>query len=129
MSIPFDLLDIALDGVGTQNFKLKRWKSRTISDNGLPVDTYETAINCVGQIQPADQATYEMLGLNFEKEVRIVWTSEKVSSLENDKHAPDLLLFEGKVWTVKSVMPWNYPNGWQQVTAIVAPQEQQYLYE
>jgi len=129
MGVPYDLLNIALGAVGTQSFKLKRWISRSVSDNGLPLDTYAAAITCEGQIQPAEATDYELLGLNYEKELRNVWCSEKMSSLEDDKHAPDLLLFDGRVWQIKSITQWNSNNGWQRVTVIIAPPEMQGLYE
>lgn len=125
MPVPYGLLNTALRVIGSQKFKLRRFAGREISAEGLPLDTYAPAVECFGSIQPADQALYELLGLDFEKELRQVWTQEPLKALEDGQNAPDILIFEGKVWNIIKVTPWNFPNGWQNVTVQLAPEDMQ----
>ena len=125
MTVPFNLLGIALGAIGRQSFYLLKWAGRTVNEAGLPVDTYGAPILCTGSIQSVQQDAYERLGLTFETNVRNVW-SEVQMRAEGGQNGPDLLVFEGKVWFCKSSTPWNAQNGWNQVIVVEAKPEQQH---
>lgn len=126
MTIPWNLLGMALGPIGRQRFWLLKWTGRTADPTGLAVDSYAEPIECSGSIQDVQQDTYEKIGLNYEQNVRNVWTEEKVRALDG-QNGPDLLVFEGRVWTVYKTTPWNEYNGWNQVVAVQAPQHQQHF--
>lgn len=119
MTVPFNLLGLALSAIGRQNFYLLKWTGRTANSAGLPTDTYATAVLCSGSIQNVQQDVFERIGLNVETNVRQVW-SETPMRAESGQNGPDLLVFEGKVWFCKSCTPWNGYNGWNQVIAVEA---------
>lgn len=128
MVIPFNLLGMALGAIGRQNFYLLKWTGRTVSASGLPTDTYAEAVPCSGSIQNVQQDVYERLGLNFETNIRQVW-SETPMRAESGQNGPDLLVFEGKVWFCKASTPWNQYNGWNQVIVVEAKPAQQHYAE
>lgn len=126
MVIPYNLLGMALANIGRQNFYLLKWTGRTVNVAGLPEDTYADPVLCSGSIQSVQQDVFERLGLNFEMNVRNVW-SEVQMCAESGQNGPDLLVFDGKVWYCKSCTPWNMYNGWNQVVVVEAkPAQQKY---
>lgn len=128
MTVPFNLLGMALGNIGRQSFWLLKWKGRDINAAGLPEDQYEPAVKCSGSIQSVQQDVYDRLGLSWGTEIKNVW-SETEMKAEAGQQGPDLLVFEGKVWFCKSNTPWNKYNGWNQVIVVEAKPEQQYYAE
>ena len=124
MTVPYNLLGLALSNIGRQNFYLLKWTGRTVNAAGLPADTYAAPVLCSGSIQSMQQDAYERIGLTFETNARNVW-SETTMRAESGQNGPDLLVFEGKVWFCKSSTPWNGYNGWNQVVVVEAKPEQQ----
>lgn len=128
MTVPYNLLGIALGAIGRQTFHLLKWKGRTANAAGLAQDEYEAPVACSGSIQSVPQDAYERLGLNWETNTRLVW-SESSMRAESGQQGPDLLVFEGKVWFCRSNTPWDKYNGWNQVIVVEAPQSQQHYAE
>lgn len=128
MTVPFNLLGMALGAIGRQNFYLLKWTGRTANSAGLPTDTYESPVLCSGSIQSVQNDVFERIGLNVESNVRQVW-SEVTMRAESGQNGPDLLVFEGKVWFCKSSTPWNGYNGWNQTIVVEAKPAQQHYAE
>ncbi|MBR2392577.1 MAG: hypothetical protein IKA93_03270 [Elusimicrobiaceae bacterium] len=128
MTVPFNLLGMALGNIGRQSFWLLKWNGRDINAAGLPEDQYEPAVKCSGSIQSVQQDVYDRLGLSWETEIKNVW-SETEMKAEAGQQGPDLLVFEGKVWFCKSITPWNQYNGWNQAIVVKAKPEQQHYAE
>ena len=128
MTVPFNLLGMALGTIGRQSFWLLKWKGRDVNAAGLPEDQYEQAVRCSGSIQSVAQDVLDRIGLSWETNTRNVW-SETEMKAESGQQGPDLLVFEGKVWFCKSSTPWNQYNGWNQVIVVEAKPEQQHYAE
>ena len=128
MTVPFNLLGMALGNIGRQSFWLLKWKGRDVNAAGLPEDQYEQPVRCSGSIQSVAQDVLDRIGLSWETNTRNVW-SETEMKAESGQQGPDLLVFEGKVWFCKSNTPWNQYNGWNQVIVVEAKPEQQHYAE
>lgn len=109
-----DLLEQALELIPSQPFEFCKWLSKTVNEQGIMVNNYAAPVPCEGSIQAVDQALYEKLGLDFEKQYRAVYASifMKGTDIAEGQNTPDRLVFEGRNWKVIRNTPWYSADGW-----------------
>lgn len=112
-----NLLNQAFNMIPPQEFVFYKFSGKSINAMGVMQNTYSMGIMCKGSIQAVDQALYEQLGLDAQKEYRQVWSSQKMIGL--DKQAtPDRLYFEDAYWNVVRDTPWHAMDGWCNVLVV-----------
>lgn len=112
-----NLLEQAHSLIPFQPFIWRRWLSQTLDSAMLRVNSYSAPISCQGSIQRVSQEIYERLGLDWEKNYRLVYASYDIRGLDGQE-SPDLLSFEGKNWKVIRVTPWFGYDGWNEVLVV-----------
>lgn len=112
-----NLLDQALSVIPKQSFTYIKFKSRTISDNGLMVNTYENAQTYEGSVQAVDSKMYEQLGLDKAKKYIQVFSSLYIKNVASQV-APDRIGWNGKLYEVVDCTDWYNQDGWTNIIAV-----------
>lgn len=109
-----NLLNQAFKLIPQQDFQYCKWESKTVNEQGIMINSYATPVAYKGSIQAVEQALYEKLGLDWEKQYRMVYASVFMHGVDvsSDQNTPDRLLFEGKRWKVIRNTPWYSADGW-----------------
>lgn len=115
-----NLLNRAFQLIPQQEFQFAKWLSKTVNTQGIMVNTYAAPVPCRGSIQAVDQSLYEKLGLDFEKQYRLVYASIFMKGVDvaTGQNTPDRLIFEGKNWKVIRNTPWYSADGWSGVLVV-----------
>lgn len=112
-----NLLEQAHVLIPFQPFLWHPWQSQSLDSALLRVNDYEAPIECRGSIQRVPQEMYERLGLDWENNYRLVYSSHDIKGLDGQQ-SPDVLTFEGKNWKVVRVTPWYGYDGWNEVLVV-----------
>ena len=121
MTLPYDILGDALEAIGFQDFELRRFTGNSTDVAGRLVPSYsDEKTQCVGSIQPADYGTMEQLGFNVAKKAFNIWTETEIHTVRTHGGA-DLLIIGGEVYQAEDISDWHGMNGWQRITALLAP--------
>jgi hypothetical protein len=109
-----NLLRQAFKLIPQQDFQYCKWESKTVNEQGIMINSYASPVSYKGSIQAIDQALYEKLGLDFEKQYRMVYASVFMHGVDvsSEQNTPDRLIFEGKNWKVIRNTPWYSADGW-----------------
>lgn len=109
-----NLLSQAFKLIPQQDFQYCKWESKTVNEQGIMINSYASPVAYKGSIQAVDQALYEKLGLDFEKQYRMVYASVFMHGVDvsSEQNTPDRLIFEGKNWKVIRNTPWYSADGW-----------------
>lgn len=109
-----NLLQRALKLIPPQEFLFCKWQSKAINSQGIMTNNFAYPVLCKGSIQAVDQNQYKELGLDWEKQYRVVYSSISMKGIDIEKGqlTPDRLMFEGRKWKVLRNTPWNNADGW-----------------
>lgn len=109
-----NLLNQAFKLIPQQDFQFCKWNSKSVNEQGIMINTFDAPVSCKGSIQAVDQALYKELGLDFEKQYRLVYASVFIQGLDASKqqNTPDRLVFEGRNWKIIRNTPWHSADGW-----------------
>lgn len=119
-----NLLEIALDIIPGDEFILHKFWRTAETETGLNIPVYEEGVKLTGSIQGVELDIYPQLGLDFEKNYRLVYASADMKGLE-DQEVPDILEFYEKKWSVVKTVPWLKYNGWNGVLVVEYKKENQ----
>lgn len=121
MILPFDILGDALEALGGEYFEVRRFVASEPDSAGNLVPFYASGkITAFGQIQPADGSVTDQAGFNTARKAVNVWTETEIHTVETHGGA-DLLIIRGEVYQARDIADWHEHNGWQRITAVLAP--------
>lgn len=106
-----NLLNRAFRLIPTQSFQYCAFAGKTINNMGVFVNSYAEPMEVNGSIQALEQSQYEQLGLDFEKNYRIVYAPIQMKGLDQQE-TPDKLIFDNQNWKVVRNTPWFNMDGW-----------------
>ncbi len=112
-----NLLEIALGVIPGQTFKHMAFTGSVENEIGLNEPQFAEPVEVTGSIQGVELDIYPQLGLDFQKNYRLVYASVNMKGLE-EQEVPDRLEFYGAVWSVVKTVPWLKYNGWNGVLVV-----------
>lgn len=112
-----NLLEIALGVIPGENFIYRRFLGTVENEIGLNVPQFAEPIEVTGSIQGVELDVYSQLGLDFQKNYRLVYASIDMKGIE-EQEIPDRLEFYGLTWSVVKIVPWVKYNGWNGVLVV-----------
>ena len=118
----FDLLNKAVAIIPPVEIKYRKFTSGTVNSFGIVPTLYGSAVTTSGSVQPLDNALYERYGLQLSKNAREVYIPANVDGMAQISIGGDILLFEGKSWSIVSEENWHPYDGWK--TLIVVEDKQ-----
>ena len=112
-----NLLEIALGVIPGETFQYEKFTGTVENDIGLNVPQFAAPVTVTGSIQGVELDIYPQLGLDFQKNYRLVYASVNMKGVE-EQEVPDRLTFYGLTWSVVKTVPWMNYNGWNGVLLV-----------
>lgn len=111
----FNLLNPAMAAIAilgcNKPFTFLKYKGTTIDDMGRDVPEFEEPRTLLGCIQPVSNKMYEQLGLDLDKNYKIVFSSALMKSLAENIQ-PDRIIYQGLTYELVENKNWYETNGW-----------------
>lgn len=111
MRIGSNLLNMALRVITPQTVQYSRFVSRETLANFQLVDTFADAVPVSGSFQPVPRASYQAMGLDFNKSYCKFYVSEAFQDIQRDKTG-DKFVFGGATYQALSNTDWTNVDGW-----------------
>lgn len=106
-----NLLNQAFTLIRTQNPELMVWTGRTTNSIGQDVDQYDAPVTIQAQVQPVPRKMTQMLGIDWEKNYIMVYTSAQVKDIGRGGSS-DRLRYDGKLFKAVGDDDWQAQDGW-----------------
>jgi len=116
MSI-INVLNVALNVLGSQDVGFRRYLNTTITDDGIREDTFAPAITVKGAAQQMSSALVQKLKLDSNKQHMKFWLPADVTMVEPPK-GNDVIIYNGYNWAIIEQEDWYNYNGWVGVVAV-----------
>jgi hypothetical protein len=108
-----NLLNAAARLIPLQPIVWTAWSGTTApNDIGVLVPAYSAPVTLNASVQPVPRTLYEDLGLDFQKNYRMIYCSQSFQDLERAS-TPDFIDYGGRRYNVLSNTDWQSANGWQ----------------
>lgn len=116
-----NLLPIAMaatDLLGcNKTFQFLKYKGTAIDLMGRDVPEFEDPVTLTGSIQPVSNKMYEQLGLDLNKNYKVVYSPALMQSIAENLQ-PDRIVFENRTYEITENKDWYSSNGWTKVIAV-----------
>ena len=109
-----NLLNIAHRVIPSADITLLPFLRRDKQPNGNYVNVYDDAVIIIGNAQPVPRERYGMLGLDFNKNYLMVYSSSAISDVGVGKSA-DRIGYENKRFCAIGNNDWKPVDGWNGV--------------
>lgn len=115
----FDVDDVLDDPDFQDEFQVVRQDETVDTTTGRSIDTPESGEKVVGIVQPASGSTLQLMpDLARTAGVIEIWTRYNLQG-ETDTTAPDIVLWNGKHYTVSHTDPWtNWGDGYTHAVCV-----------
>jgi hypothetical protein len=107
-----NLFNLASQLIPPQSVPWSQWIGTTANVAGKLVPAYADPVPIMANVQPVPRAMYEQLGLDLQKNYRVVYTAQVLRDLERNASC-DLIDYGGRRYNVLSNTDWQSVNGWQ----------------
>ena len=115
-----NLLQLALGVIAPQGLMHRAFVSRQVNEAGDYVSVFADPVPICGSFQAVNRNTYQLLGLNLQKQYSNLYTSADVRTLERDREG-DLLIVCGETWQAESDQDWRGVDGWRKILCVKVP--------
>lgn len=105
-----NLLKIAHRLIPSETIKFEKWIANTVV-NGEVVPSYDTPRTIRADVHPLKSEMYEKLGLDFQKEYRLVHADLAMKGVDDQK-IPDRMIYDNSYWNVQKSNNWTMYDGW-----------------
>lgn len=121
MTVPgSNLLALAMGPIARQTLQHRAFVSRSTNAAGDFVSVFADPVTITGSFQAVNRNTYQLLGLNLQKDYSNLYTQADVRTLERDREG-DLVEFAGEVWQAESDQDWRAVDGWRKILCVRVP--------
>lgn len=107
-----NLLNMAFRVIAQQGIVYYHYLGRTQNSVGQDVSEYSQGKLMLGSFQPVPRVLYQALGLDFQKDYWMFYTSNNVSDLDRGKSG-DQIAFNGQRYQCESNNDWYQIDGWK----------------
>jgi hypothetical protein len=115
-----NLLALAMGPIARQTLQHRAFVSRSTNAAGDFVSVFADPVTITGSFQAVNRNTYQLLGLNLQKDYSNLYTQADVRTLERDREG-DLVEFAGEVWQAESDQDWRAVDGWRKILCVRVP--------
>lgn len=116
-----NLLPIAMAATAilgcNKSFEFLKFKESIIDDMGRDVPQFESPVTLIGSLQPVSNKMYEQLGLDLNKNYKIVFSPALMQSLA-EKIQPDRIVYQGLTYELVENKNWYETNGWTKALVV-----------
>lgn len=100
-----------------KNFLFYKWIESTVDLMGRDVPKFAPPILATGSIQAVSNKMYEQLGLDLNKNYKIVFSPTLIQSIAEEIQ-PDRILYDGRTYEVVENKDWYETNGYTKVLMV-----------
>ena len=119
-SIGGNLLDLAHTLIPSQEIEFLQHSGKIDNPNGTTRDTYAAPVTINGNPQSVPRTSYKELGLDFNKNYLMVYTSAAINDVGIDKNA-DRIRYDNKLFIAVGNNDWQPVDGWSGVLLVEVP--------
>lgn len=115
-----NLLALAMGPIARQTLQHRTFVSRSTNAAGDYVSVFADPVTITGSFQAVNRNTYQLLGLNLQKDYANLYTQADVRTLDRDREG-DLVDFAGETWQAESDQNWRAVEGWRKILCVRVP--------
>ena len=115
-----NLLNQAHTIIPSVTMSLMPFLRRDQQPNGAYLNVYSDAIPVTGSAQPVQRQAYEMLGLDFNKNYIMVYSSTSISDVGRGTSS-DRLRYDNKLFSAVGKNDWTPYDGWNGILFVEMP--------
>ena len=115
-----NILNAAFSAIGKQTVQYTKYLGKATNAAGLDEPNFAAAVPVLGSVQAIPRSKYEYLGLDFQKNYVMFYTSSCVLDLQRDV-AGDRFTFGKKKYQCQSKTDWCAIDGWSSVLSVEIP--------
>ena len=100
-----------------KTFTFLKYLGTTIDDMGRDIPQFDEPKTLTGSIQAVSNEMYEQLGLDLNKNYKIVFSSTLMKSLAEDIQ-PDRIIYNNRTFELVENKNWYDTNGWTKALVV-----------
>lgn len=116
-----NLLPIAMAATAVlgcnKTFQYYRYQETIVDDMGRDVPKYAEPKPVTGSVQAVSNKLYEQLGLNLDKNYKIIYSPELIQSIA-EKIQPDRIVYNNRTFEVVEDKDWYETNGYTRILVV-----------
>lgn len=116
-----NLLPIAMAATAVlgcnKTFQYYRYQETIGDDMGRDVPRYADPKSVTGSVQAVSNKMYEQLGLDLNKNYKIIYSSELIQSIA-EKIQPDRIVYDNRTFEVVENKNWYETNGYTKILIV-----------
>lgn len=98
-------------------FQYYRYQETIVDDMGRDVPKYADPKPVTGSVQAVSNKLYEQLGLNLDKNYKIIYSPELIQSIA-EKIQPDRIVYNNRTFEVVEDKDWYETNGYTRILVV-----------
>jgi len=106
-----NLLNLAHNLIAFQTIRLYRNQATVAGADGVNTPVYQPPVTVNCSVQEVPNQFYQMLGLDLNKDYKMVYSSVEMKDVRRDK-CPDAFDFNGFRYVVEANTDWRSQDGW-----------------
>lgn len=112
-----NILNAAFSAIAKQTVSYSVYTGRTTNAAGFLVPSFAAPVPIQGSVQAVPRHKYEYMGLDFQKNYVMFYTSSPVIDLQRDVSG-DKFSYGGKNYQCQSKTDWMTVDGWSSVLSV-----------
>lgn len=116
-----NLLPIAMAATSilgcNKTFQYYRYKETIVDNMGRDVPQYADPKPVTGSVQAVSNKMYEQLGLDLNKNYKIIYSPELIQSIA-EKIQPDRIIYDNRTFEVVENKNWYETNGYTKILIV-----------
>lgn len=112
-----NLLNKAFSLIVKQSVTYHKYVSRSLNDIGQDIAVYESPATLTGSVQAIERKLYREMGLDFQRDYIMFYTSNDILDIERDVSG-DLLEFQNERYQCLSLNNWFNIDSWVSVLCV-----------
>lgn len=116
-----NLLPIAMAATAVlgcnKTFQYYRYQETIVDDMGRDVPQYADPKPVIGSVQAVSNKIYEQLGLDLNKNYKIIYSPELIQSIA-EKIQPDRIVYDNRTFEVVENKNWYETNGYTKILIV-----------
>lgn len=116
-----NLLPIAMAATAVlgcnKTFQYYRYQETIMDDMGRDVPKYADPKPVTGSVQAVSNKLYEQLGLDLDKNYKIIYSPELIQSIA-EKIQPDRIVYNNRTFEVVENKDWYETNGYTRILVV-----------
>lgn len=116
-----NLLPIAMNATSilgcNKTFLFYKYIGTIIDDLGRDKPDFAEPVRITGSVQPVSNKMYEQLGLDLDKNYKIIYSSALINSIAEDIQ-PDRVVYDNRTFEIVENKNWYETNGYTKILMV-----------